>query len=434
MATQQSQQPLKAVRLSSKQRTYLTVLMSVTTVGVALSAFDSIARNVALPLILHDLHITVAFGGLVFSASFLVTFLANLVLGQMMDRWGRKNTFLASLVFTALFSGLTAFVTQAWQFAVVGALAGVCLAVFPSAQVLVGEESPSHLRGLLMGIITGSFSFGAIVVGLLGSVVLPTGNWRLLFLIAFAPVIVAIVAVLTLQEPVRSQESQRIKKGGDPDAAAVTHRIDVEKARQSEWRQVFASDLRRQSLVLLIAGFLLNFGTGLVLTLGVTFFISYDHLGIGQASLAITIESLMAFLGGIALGRIGDYLPARNVLIVVSLVGAGVLMLLAIPAGVGLVFAVMAVFGFCGQGVLACWLRYVTESFPTRARGTGVMLVEGTFFLGLAFAPTLFGSLMGAGLFAATAIVAGVIMGVGALVLLAGTTFPPRKELEEIHI
>ncbi len=64
---------------------------------------------------------------------------------------GRKNTFLLSLVLTALFSGLTAFVVRPWQFAVTGSLAGVAISVLPCTQVLAGEEMPAKMHGLMTG-------------------------------------------------------------------------------------------------------------------------------------------------------------------------------------------------------------------------------------------------------------------------------------------
>jgi hypothetical protein len=61
-------------------------------------------------------------------------------------------------------------------------------------------------------------------------------------------------------------------------------------------------------------------------------------------------------------------------------------------------------------------------------------LIQGTYFIGLAVAPTLFGALMNAGLFATTAILTAGLASFGALILLGGKVIPPQKELEEIHI
>jgi AAHS family benzoate transporter-like MFS transporter len=435
MAIQQTKSSLEESRGTQTTKGYLTVLVIITLLGTMLSAFDGIARSVALPLIAADLHFSTLFAGEAVSFTFLVTFVCNLVLGVLMDRWGRKNTFLVTMVAIALSCGFTAFITQAWQYAVFTALSGVTLSVIPAGQVLVGEESPPHIRGLLTGLVTIAYAFGTAVVGVVGSLVLPTGNWRVLFFLAFSPILIAVVAFLVLREPGRAQALRRLKQGRSQEIDPQGEHIDVEKAQWSGWRQIFARDLRRQTIVLMLSGFFMNFTIGLLLTLGVVFLTSYQHISIGTAALAITVEALAAMVGGLVLGRLGDFLPSRNLIIVATLIGSISLGALAFPAGgAHLVFVVMILVGLFAHGMQACWNRYIAESYPTRARATGMTLIQGTFFLGLAVAPVLFGALMNSGQFVTTALLAAGMSCLGALILLGGEIIPPQKELDEIHI
>jgi AAHS family benzoate transporter-like MFS transporter len=185
----------------------------------------------------------------------------------------------------------------------------------------------------------------------------------------------------------------------------------------------------------MLSGFFMNFTIGLLLTLGVVFLTSYQHISIGTAALAITVEALAAMVGGLVLGRLGDFLPSRNLIIVATLIGSISLGALAFPAGgAHLVFVVMILVGLFAHGMQACWNRYIAESYPTRARATGMTLIQGTFFLGLAVAPVLFGALMNSGQFVTTALLAAGMSCLGALILLGGEIIPPQKELDEIHI
>ena len=109
MAIQQTKSSLEESRGTQTTKGYLTVLVIITLLGTMLSAFDGIARSVALPLIAADLHFSTLFAGEAVSFTFLVTFVCNLVLGVLMDRWGRKNTFLVTMVAIALSCGFTAF-------------------------------------------------------------------------------------------------------------------------------------------------------------------------------------------------------------------------------------------------------------------------------------------------------------------------------------
>src|SRR5689334_24401000 len=94
--------------ISMRGKSYLTVLIIIMLLGTMVAAFDAIARGIALPLIAADLHFSTFFAGLVISVSFLVTFLCNLVFGQLMDKWGRKTTFLITLLAIAFTSGFNA--------------------------------------------------------------------------------------------------------------------------------------------------------------------------------------------------------------------------------------------------------------------------------------------------------------------------------------
>jgi MFS family permease len=230
------------VRPGSRSRWYFPLAAGICYVGIVTASFDSVARTVALPLIVRELHMSVGLAGLVFSASFAVTALSTLALGPISDRLGRRTAILLALLAAALTSGATAFVTQSWQYVLVGAAAGTTLTVIGASQVLVVEEAPPAIRGLSVGVLTTGFAVGSFVVGLIGALILPSGHWRLLFYVAFAPAVVGVVAYLILREPRRAAEALAIKRG---QAVETVHQIDVERARQLEWRQIFAPDLRR---------------------------------------------------------------------------------------------------------------------------------------------------------------------------------------------
>jgi MFS family permease len=407
----------------------------VTTFGVAVMvavAFDSVARNLALPQITAALGISITQGGLIFSAAFVVTFLANLAIGPLSDRFGRKRALQLALLAAGLFSGLTAFVVAPWQYAVIGALAGTCLVVQTPMLVLVGEESTPRRRSLTMALVQGSFSGGSLIVGVIGALLLPGGHWRVLFLIAFAPLVLLVVSQFVLREPPRAAEAVAVRRGRLTRSEQLTHDIDVAKARQGVLRQMFAPDLRRQTLVTSSGGLLMNLSTGFVLALCATYFELYYHLPVWAVSISVSIEAVAALLGSLVVGALGTRFSARNLLVGFSFTGAVAVGLMAVPGGIAWAWAMMAGFGFFGQGALGVWSRYQVESFPTRVRGSAAGIVNGFFFLGNAVAPAVFGALIDASLFSTTALAAGVLAGAGALVLLLGRKHGAGHELEDL--
>jgi MFS family permease len=393
---------------------YLAVLLIVTSASVASAAFDSVARNVALPAILDELGMSVGEAGLITTLSFVVSFLASVLLGRTMDRFGRKPGLLVSLGATVMVSGATAFVTSVWQFFLVGALAGVCLAVQSPAEVLVSEEAPARLRGILTGVVNASFPLGAIIVGLAGALVLPGGHWRLLFLLGASPVIVLVVAVFVLREPVRPRS------------------LNIGTVDPSAFVQIFAPDLRRQTLAICLSGFLAGVGNVFVLNLGVTYLVKYERLGIATASLGVAVTGFAACAGLLIWGLCSDYIQPRIVFVCTSIIGGLAVLSLADHGGAAVSFVSLALFGFFGNASLGIFYRYATDAFPTRARGTGTSFVVGVAFLGSAIWPAILGWLMGSQHYVATVVMAGGVTILGSLVMLTARAIPARFELSDL--
>lgn len=412
---------------------YSIRVLVISFLGVALSGFDSIARSVSAPVIVDDLHISVTFVTFIHGLSYLVTALFNQLLGWVMQRWGRKAAFVLVLAATSVTSGMTAFVNGAWFYAVIGTIAGVCLSTQGPAGLLVGEETPAKRRGLYLGILGAAFPVGSFAISVLGAVVLPTGNWRLLFYLAFLPIVVAAVALFALREPPRADDARKVMEGAE--AAPVAERaIDVERARRPAWVQAFGSDLRKQTILLLFTAFLLNTNQSMGLTLGAVFFNRYHHMSVGTASLAVSVISLGSIVGAVLLGRIGDHVNPRNLLVVCTFAGALAIMAFAVPGGGAVVFPVVAVYGLVGMGTIGIWGRYLVESFPTRVRATCVQMVHGAWFLNALIVAPLLAVLIDAHRDVEAALLSGILSIAGALLLLACRSFPPRQELEEIAV
>lgn len=430
-----SPQPVQKAGTGGTDAVTMSRAVTVTVFGVLatmMSAFDSVSRNLALPFVTHDFHISVGTASNLVALGFAVTFLGNQVIGPLMDKIGRKRAYQLTLLAAGVTSGVTAVVTNAWEFGVIAALSGTCLVILSPAGVMVAEESPVRVRPVFMALVQGAFSGGSLVLGVIGSAVLPGGHWRMLFLIGFAPLVLALAGQFVLREPARSAEAKRVKKEGA--AGDLTFAVDAEKARRSEWRQLFEPGMKKQTIVLCAGGFLINYSPIFVLGLSSEFFTLYDHISIGTISFSLTLEGIGSIVGALTLGFISQWIRVRDLLVVMSFLGGITLACFGFHDGPGQVLILMLVYGFLGQGVLGIWGRYIAESYPTRMRGTAMGFVMSFFFLSSVPAPIMFGNLIGAGHFAITAILAGSVAFCGGIALWFGKAHAVGAELEELAV
>ncbi|MDQ0189029.1 MFS transporter [Alicyclobacillus cycloheptanicus] len=339
---------------------------------------------------------------------------------------------------TGIFSGITSFAGSALQFGIIRFLAGIGIGAEFTGNVLVAEEAPSRVRGILMGIVQAGYPAGGAIAGVVATAILPTGNWRLLFVFAFLPAIFIILFSFLLREPPRFRDLTKVVQARDKiehgQTVETQYEIDEHKATKQGLKQIFGADLVRQTIVTSLFGLFINGGIGIVLSLATAYLTSVDHLTIGQAAGAVAASNFAALFSQVAVGFLADVIPARNLLIGLSIIAAVFMYLLSIPGSYGWVLFSLIGFGLFGNGTFGCYTRYTAESFPTRARGTGTSFALGISQVSLFFMPAIGGVIMGSGHPSAVPILAAVLVLCGGIITLFGRRISPRMELEEIAV
>ncbi|MCL2585384.1 MAG: MFS transporter, partial [Streptosporangiales bacterium] len=216
---------------------YITFVILLAFAAWALVSMDNVMLGLAVPALAPAMHLSLPTMEYLVGVFAFVTFAAPVLAGRVIDRRGRRLNFQVSLVGTGVFGGLTALVSGAWQFIVVRLLVATSYGLTePVINTLVAEEAPRRHRGVLMGFVQAGYPLGAAVAGTVASILLPGPGWRPLFLVAFAPLVLVLVAGLFLKD---SSRFQQVK-----DAAS---RKDIE--HRPSWRQLFTREQRRQTLV-----------------------------------------------------------------------------------------------------------------------------------------------------------------------------------------
>ena len=343
-----------------------------------------------------------------------------------------------------VFTGLTVFVQNYWQLALVRAVAsGFAQAELAVSITLVNEQVPARRRGMLYSVVQGGYPLG---VFLASAVYLLTAShgWRYVFLWGVVPLVVVAIGRVKIRESDRFLHVKAVReatRAGDRERVDQLQRerpVDVEDLQKGSIRGLFATPGPVRNALVRLSIVWLLYGTAFVaVNTYITVWLT-SQKGWSTDSVAV----LLLVSGGIGYffyllgGALGERFGRRNVLVVTGLlVGPLNLALLLTTNQV----AVAIIYFLAFQATNGTWsgagYSYQAESFPTRVRGTAIGWMSGMFVGGLVIGSLLWTILIDTTGATITWLVIGVVIG-----LLQGiSTFlladiKPGQELEDIAI
>jgi MFS family permease len=360
-------------RMKFSPITYMWVLTIIGLIGYIFTTFDSSIFGASLPVIAKDFKISGSTISYLMAGIFAFGAISGFILGPIADRIGRKPTFQGILLATGIFSGITAFVGNLFSLAIVRIISGVGINATSPINTLISEEAPPKRRGLFMGLLQAGFPFGSALAGTLAAIFLP--NWRPLFLIAFAPVLIMLISSIFLRESPHFKKVSRQRK--EQGSVYSDSNVNVEKAQKSTVSQLFAKPLRRQSIVLNILNFLAPSGVVMVVTFVTLYATDVQHFSASKAALLLAINGWVALVSQVIVGYISDYIAPKLILIIGTIIAALCpILLLTANSSFSMDVLAMVIYGVFGNGVYGCIFRYTGESYPTRIRATGVFFAQ----------------------------------------------------------
>ncbi|MGQ0503749.1 MAG: MFS transporter [Myxococcaceae bacterium] len=159
--------------------------------GWVLDAFDFTVFLLAMPHIAKEFGITTTVTAASITLTLLIRLIGGLMAGAAADRWGRKLPLMISIAWFSLCDTAVYFAPSFGMILALRALFGLGMgAEWTAGATLAMENWPARTRGVASGILQGGYPVGYLLAAATSAWVIPQYGWRVLFLIAAAPLLV----------------------------------------------------------------------------------------------------------------------------------------------------------------------------------------------------------------------------------------------------
>lgn len=276
--------------------------------------------------------------GLVFSAQAFTMMLTAPIWGALADRHGRKMMVIRATLGGGAAIGLMAFVTSAEQLVLLRAVQGALSGVMGALTALVAASVPRERAGYALGVLQVGMWGGVSIGPLLGGAVADNIGFQEAFIV---PAVLLAVASLL------------VWLGVEEHFEPFPRRISAQHSGfLAAWWHVLAS----QGVALTYSvRFLSQFGRTVVLAFSALFIKELMHSE-GQAAtatgLALAISAVAGTISAIYLGRLGDRIGHRRVLIGAALLSALFYVPMSLSANVWQFVVLLTLAGAATGGIM----------------------------------------------------------------------------------
>ena len=326
---------------------------------------DSFDFNI-LTFILIDIQRSFTVGGALAGALGTVTLVMRLVggtiAGTAADKYGRKLPLMLSVLWFSLFAFLSGFSTSYAMLFAFRALFGIGMGgEWAAGMPLVIEHWPARLRGIASGLLQGGYSWGyilsAMVFTSLYPLLTPYGEiaWRSMFWLGILPALLVLwIRARVPESPVWLERQRHLREHRATDRVSLV--------------RIFQADLVMTTVQtsLLMATFMFSYYS-------ITYWYATFLREAGRPTLPyVVIFNIGGIAGAFACGRMSEGpLGRRGASTVAALVSILVVPLYLFAGHPVLLGLGALLIGFFGAGMWGIAPTYLSERFPTAARGVG---------------------------------------------------------------
>lgn len=366
---------------------YQWLVLAIASAGWMFDAFEGQIFNLTRGDLLRELlgtvdsHRVKLWGDVIIAIFLLGGMIGGIGFGKLADRYGRRPAMAVTILFYAIFSGLTYFATHIWQVAALRFF--VALGVGGEWAVgasLVAEVFPAKARARAGGIFHAISVPGTLLATAVGIIV--ATHWRYAYVIGILPALLVFWVMASVREPERWKQAVAARKP------------------MGSLRELFGTrTLARHAIFgLLLAAVGLGTFWGVVvagqdLAHEMLLRTGHDPASADRAAKFAygIVETCGMGIGLLAFGPLAEKLGRRGAFLLMHLAAVCVVPIVCyLPQSYWQLLLLLPIFGFFTGGMHSGYAIYFPELFPNDLRATGA----GVCFNGgrLIAAPILFGS------------------------------------------
>src|SRR4051794_4013865 len=326
--------------------------------GYMLDAFDLIVLTLSLSAIGATFDVGTGATGALSTVTLSASAIGGILGGVLADRIGRARTLMLSVAVYSLFTFLSGLATSYAMLMSFRVFQGIGFgAEWGVGAVLVAELVRPASRGRALGIIQSAWAVGwalAVVAYLIAFEAFDEQTaWRVLMCLGILPALLILYVRSRVEDPEVFREAPR--------------------GEEVPLKRIFRRDLLRTTLAASILATGIQGGYYAMFTWIPTYLKTERDLTVIGTSGYLAVVIAGAFLGYLSAGFVHDRLGRRRTFALYSaLAGAALVLYFAVPSGSNTALLIVGFpLGFFSSGCFSGFGSYLSELFPTRARGTG---------------------------------------------------------------
>jgi MFS family permease len=373
--------------VTNKQVRFATVMAFL---AWAFAVYDFILFGTLLPEIGKTLGLSNAGQATLVTWISIGAVLLGLLAGPVVDKFGRK----AGVGFTTAGAGVASLLTALAAFlpapmlVLIRSLSGLGLSEQGVNGAYLSElygasEDPriKKRQGFIYSLVQGGWPVGAILAAGLTAALFTHIGWAGCFVVAAVPSLIVSVLSRRLRESPQFESIQKLRdlqhRGAQDDADKLAGALGIEEhGTRASLADIFRGRNLRTTLALGLGHVLNYFPTQVFSVLGTTVLVNVHHVSFANSLVILLLSNVVAYLGYLTHGWLGDHFGRRNVIAAGWITGGIVFAAMIFgPSNFWTVVLLYSVGTFFLIGPYSCVLFFVGESYETRIRGRGAAFV-----------------------------------------------------------